>query len=416
LFWYLGAVRRSVVAPLALLLPVAACRFDFDPVRATPGADAAPPDMQPQQPPPPPPVLPCGAPSQFPAAGVTGAGSGSGSGSSALPSLTGVAATATADGYAVLAVDGNGDVHGFSYGFDGKLLTTRTAGAPVFSNATGTATVIDTGNGLLAVIGYGRIDSTGTDLVELDAQLVPQGTAQRYSAWYTLDSAIAANSDGTLVVIGGTSTDDVAGMRVSSTGVNPGPSRKLIDSTEGISIATIVPAGKRFLVTWDATTPSPNQVRAEVVDDALSVVVQPTTINAGAIFDGDNPRAAYAAAADRYLFAWSFKDGSSKDELWVSLRDGQLNELKAIQLPTYGVQPRVVAGKDDFLVAWKDTSTPSGLFAARVRFDGSIVTVPVSGNGGKALGWDLTTRAGQPALVWIEDAATPGLWLDPLCN
>jgi hypothetical protein len=394
-------VRRSVVAPLALLLPLTACRFDFDPVPARPG-DAAP-DA--------PPVLPCGAPAHFSLPVPAGAGSGSGS----PVTLSAIAATATVDGYAVLAVDGTGDVHGFSYAFDGALLGPRAANAPVFSGATGTATAIDTGDGLLAAIAYGRPDSVGTDLISLDAQLAPQGTPQRYPAWYTLDSAIAGTSGGALVFIGGQSNDDVMARRVSPTGTDLGPSRKVIDGAEGISVATIIPAGARFLVTWDATTPSPNQVRAEVIDDLLSVVVPPTTINPGAMFDGNNPRAGYAAAADRFLIAWSFKTSSS-DELWVSLRDGQLTEQRAVRLSTHGVQPRVAAGKDDFLVVWKDTNTTSWLAAARVRFDGSVVPLVVSGNGGKALGWDLTTRAGQPALIWIESAAAPDVWLDPLCN
>ena len=285
----------------------------------------------------------------------------------------------------------------------------------MFSGATGTVGAIDTGNGILAAIAYGRPDSAGTDLVPLDAQLAPHGTPQRYGAWFTLDSAVAGTSGGALVFIGGQPTDDVAAMRVSPTGLNLGPSRKVIDGAEGISVATIDPAGARFLVTWDATVPSPNQVRAEVIDDVLSVAVPPTTINTGAMFDGDSPHAAYAAAADRFLFAWSFKTPNS-DELWVSLRDGQLTELNAIRLSTHGVLPRVAAGKDDFLVAWKDTNTTSEIAAARVRFDGSVVPLVVSGSGSKALGWDVTARAGQPALIWIEGTATPGVWFDPLCN
>jgi hypothetical protein len=401
-------VRRSVVAPLALLLPLTACRFDFDPVPAMPG-DAAP------DAPPPLPVLPCGAPAQFSAAGVTGAGTGSGSGSGALPSLTAVAATATAGGYAVLAVDSSGDVHGLSYAFDGALLGPRGPSAPVFSGATGTAAAIDTGDGILAAIAYGRPDSNGTDLIPLDAQLAPHGAPQRYTAWYTLDSAIAGSSDGALVFIGGNNNNDVMAMRVSPPGTGAGPSRKVIDGAEGISVATIIPAGARFLVTWEATTPSPNQVRAEVIDELLSVVVPPTTINPGAMFDGASPRAGYAAAADRFLLAWSFKTSNS-NELWVSLRDGQLAEQHAIRLSTHGVLPRVAAGKDDFLVAWKDTNTTSEIAAARVRFDGSVVPLVVSGSGRKALGWDVTARAGQPALIWIESTATPGVWFDPLCN
>jgi hypothetical protein len=395
-------VRLSVVRPLALLPLIAACRFDFNPLPAKPG-DAAP-DATP-------PVLPCGAPPQFSIHGPVGTGSGS------TVTLNVLAAMATDTTYDVFTVDSAGDVHGFSYAFDGSQLVPDAVDAPVFSGATGTVAAVDTGNGVLAAIAYGRPDATGTVLVPLDAQLAPGGTQQMELEWYTLDSAIARAADGTLAFLGGQASDDVAAKRVSPAGTDLGASHLVIDGAEGISVATITPAGGRFLVTWDATASSPNQVRAEIIDEQLSVVVPPTTINAGAMADGDNPRAGYAAAADRALFAWSFKTSpNNSDELWVSLRDGQLTELRAIQLSTHGVLPRVVAGKDDFLVAWKDPSTTSGIAAAHVKFDGSVDSLVVSGSGGKALAWDLTTRAGQPALIWIETAMAPSVWLDPLCN
>jgi hypothetical protein len=28
----------------------------------------------------------------------------------------------------------------------------------------------------------------------------------------------------------------------------------------------------------------------------------------------------------------------------------------------------------------------------------------------------VVSRAGQPALIWFENAASPAVWLDPLCN
>ena len=93
MFWYLHAVRRSVVAPLALLLPFAACRFDFDPVPAAAKPTDAGPDASP-----PLPVLACGAPPLFTIPVPAGAGSGSGA-----PTLAALAAIA--DGYNVLAVD-----------------------------------------------------------------------------------------------------------------------------------------------------------------------------------------------------------------------------------------------------------------------------------------------------------------------
>lgn len=403
-------MRRSVVAPLALLLPLAACRIDFDPVH---GAGEMPGDAMPDTPPPPPlPLLPCGMPPQFPIPAPAGAGSGS-----VGVALSALAATATSTGYYLLAMDSAGDVHGFSFAFDGTQLALRTANAPVFSAATGAATAIDTPDGVLAAIEYGRPDPTGTALVPLDAQLAPHGAPQMIAARYSLDAAIAHGPDGTLAFLGMQGSGGAEARRVSSTGTGLGAAHPVVDPSEDVSDATITAAGAGYLVTWTSTPPTPNLVRAEILDPQLSVVVPPTTITPGAMFNGDTPRAGYAASVDRFLFAWSFKT-SNGNELWVSLRDRQLSELRAVRLSTLGVLPRVAAGKDDFLVAWKDTNPDSetGIAAARVRFDGSVVPIAVSGHGGKALGWDLTTRAGQPALVWIESALANRVWIDPLCN
>jgi hypothetical protein len=410
LFWYPRAVRRSVVAPLALLLPLTACRFDFDPVPAVPG-DAAP-DMQQQ---PPLPVLSCEMPPVFMIPAPAGTGSGSGSGSGTPVTLAMIAATASADGYHVLAVDSTGDVQGFAFAFDGPQLAPP-ATVPVFKGATGVVAAIDTPDGILAAIEYGQPTPTGTALVPLDTQLQPHRAPQMNDGWLSLDDSLAHTDDGALAFLGTQSGITVA-KQLSSSGTDNGGSQQTIDPSEGASVPTIAAAGANFLVTWVSTPPETNLVRAEVIDAQMSVKVPPTTINPNPAHDGQNPRGGYAGSADRYLFAWSFKT-SVTDELWVSLRDGKLNELRAFQLSTHGVQPRVVAGKDDFLVAWKDTNTTSGIAAARVRFDGSVVPLAVSGHGGTALGWDLTTRAGQPALIWIENAppGTAGLWLDPLCK
>lgn len=397
LFWYPRSVRRSVVAPLGLLLPLTACRFGFEERPADAGPDAAP-------------VLPCGAPTQFKIPVPTAVAPGFNT-----VTLTAIAATATATGYDMLAVDSAGDVQGFAFGFDGPQLAQRASGALVFSGATGVVAAVDTPDGILAAIEYGRPDPAGTALVPLDAQLAPRGAQQMNAAWTSMDNALARTTDGALAFLGGQTSEAVAAKQVSASGTDLGASHLVIGASESARVPTIAPAGTGFVVTWTSTPPSPNEVRAEVLDAQLSVIVPPTTINPGARFDGDNPRGGYAPSADLYLFAWSFKT-STTDELWVSLRDRQLTELRAFQLSPHGVLPRIVAGKDDFLVAWKDTNTTSGIAAARVRFDGSVTSLVVAGNGGKTLGWDLATRAGQPVLIWIESATTPGLWLDPLCN
>jgi len=392
-------VRPFAAWPLALALPLlAACRVGFDRV---PDGRAPGPDVPP---PPPLPVLSCGASPQF-----------------ALDrAMTGLAATATDDGYYVFTVDDNGDVHGFSYEFDGDALAAATVDAPVFSGATGTVAAIDTGDGVLAAMQYGRPDAAGTALVPLDGRLAPRAAPQMHLAWYGLDSTVARGTSGGLAFLGQDSSGQVVAKLVSPTGQDLGAPHVAIDAGEDANIATIVPSSAGFLVTWAASTPSPNEVRAELLDKQLGVVLAPVTINPGATRDAVQPRAAYAAAADRYLFVWYSKLVSGEDELRVSLRslrDRDLVEITQFPLTLSGVLPRVIAGKDDFLVVWQDKASESGLEAARIKFDGSHGALAVSGRGGKAVGWDLVTRAGQPAVVWLEDDGTRRtMWLNALCN
>jgi hypothetical protein len=393
-------VKRSTVALLALLLPLAACG---------PGGHDPVPDPD-QEPDPGPPLLPCGAPLPFSLPGLAGTGSGS------TMTLSSLAVMATGGAYVLLAVDSAGGVHGYVYSADAGGLTVRTYDIPVVrSGATGPVTVVETFDGFLAAVESGRPSPSGTALIPLDPRLGPRGPSQMELASSSLDSAIASTGAGVLAFLGAQPDGAVTAKQVSPAGTDVGASRLVIDSTEAPSAATILAAGERFLVTWTATAPSPNEVRAEIIDSQMSVITPPVAINPGAIFDGDNPRVGHALSGDRYLFAWSSTTASG-DELWVSLRDGKLTELRAIRLSTHGVLPRVAGGQDDFLVAWKDTSTTSGIAAARVRLDGSVTPLVVSGKGGTALAWDLATRYGQPALIWVEDGATPGGWVDPLCR
>src|SRR5262249_53444256 len=158
-----------------------------------------------------------------------------GSGSGSTVTLNALAAMATDTDYTVLAVDTAGDVHGFSYAFDGPQLAPRAVDAPVFSGATGTVAAADTGNGALAAIAHGRPNASGTALVPLDAQLAPNGTAQMAMAWYGLDSAIARAADGTLAFLG-VQQGGAAAKLVSPSGTDLGASHLVVDGSEGVSV------------------------------------------------------------------------------------------------------------------------------------------------------------------------------------
>jgi hypothetical protein len=391
-------VTQAVLRALALALPLAAaCRFGFEHT-PTDAASDGPPDAHL-------PVLSCGAPPQF-SLGGTACACGS----------PGLAAAATDTEYYAFVIDSVGVVHGFSYGFDGGQLAPRKTDVEMFTGATvkgGAAAATQVGDQVMLSTLYGQPDALGIALVGCDSDLGALADAQMHAGWLGLDGTIARAHDGTLAFLGAQSNFEVDGKLVTPTGGDVGVPHTLIDRNEKTVSQAITAAENGFLVTWSAGLPDPNEVRAALLDSSLAVTVPSTTINPLTSFDGNEPRAAYAPSVGRYLFAWWFK--SPADEVWVSLRDQRLTEITAVRLSTHGKTPRVIAGDSDFLVVWTDDGVPSGLAAARVNFNGGYSSLMVPGSS-MALGWDLVTRAGQPALVWLENSVPPTLRLNPLCN
>ena len=110
------------------------------------------------------------------------------------------------------------------------------------------------------------------------------------------------------------------------------------------------------------------------------------------------------------------KPGTPADQIRISLRDHNLNEIGVAQNIGNGNLPLVVAGKDDYIVAWRIDDVRIG--AARVKADGSVLPVAIEGTAQTAIGMELVVRDGQPALVWVEAAMTGGATVrfDPLCS
>jgi hypothetical protein len=388
-------VRTLVI----LIIPLVACgRSGFD--ELSPPVDSAPDAALP-------PVLACDAVPRF----------------SVIPKTAQLSATATSDGYAVLNVDDMGDVRGFSYRFSPgdpahATLTEAIVQLPVAPNATGPVGSYAFGDQLLVELPYGRPQATGTSLIPLDAQLAPIGAPVQHAGWYGAAGTVTRNVAGTSAFLGQRLSDgEVDAVLVSPLGVAATPQVPLLGAAAGANNPTIVAAGTRFLLVWNAPG-SPNEVRAQIFDDQLVPRTPPTRISADPTFGSITPRAAYAAGADRYLFAWSEKVNGGMDEIWLSLRDGNLVEVvPPLKITSQGVRPAIAAGDDHFLVVWQDGGAGYRLGAARVDKDGAHMALGIAGTGGTTAGWDLVVRYGQPALVWIEAGGIgPNLWLDPLCR
>lgn len=399
---------------LAIALPwLGACRIGFDALQAA--QDAAGSDGGSDAPPvgPPPPTLACGAGVGF-EIGVPP--------QSASATVISFAAAATDSAYYAFVLDSNGAAHGFSYPFAGDQVVTGADDAAAFDGGVASISAAGVPEGVLAVVEYGPINSpqppTGSALIPLDANLVSRGTPQRTAGWFAIDHSLARASDGTLGLLGQISSGDVVAKLVSATGVDLGAAHTVVDSSDGASLPTIGAADAGFFVSWSAGSVSPNAVRLELLNASLAVTPPPPPINDGAKFDSFMPHAAYTPEHGVYLSTW-YEKPPAGDAIYASLRNGQLGAVMApLQLSTHGSQPRVAAGKDDFLVVWRDV-TSGGLSAARVAPDGTVTKVSIMGAVANYLGFDVVSRAGQPVLVWLEGATAPDpliLHIDPLCG
>jgi hypothetical protein len=388
-----------------LIVPLAAAcgrgRFDVVPPSPDAPVDVAAPDAAP-------PVLSCASPPRF----------------SINATATQLSATARLHGYDVFTVDGAGQVQGFSYAFDTDDLATarlakQVSDVPVGTNATGSLGALAIGDDVLVAMPYGRPTTTGTALIPLSAQLGSRGSPAMHDGAYGAGAALAGNTNGTLAFATQPMLKEVDLQVVSPLGVEASTVQQVpvTDGGADMNNPTIMAVGANFLVVWNASG-SPSAVHAQLFDEKLvaQTLIMKVSTDQGA--GTEFGRAAYAAAADLYLVAWHQKTSTGGgDEVWISLRNSSLAEIKAAKIASQGVFPAIAAGDNDFLVVWQDGGSLSHLGAARIAMDGAVTPVGVPDTGGTAAGWDLVVHNGQPAVAWVEAGGTgPNLWLDPLCH
>jgi hypothetical protein len=385
---HIGSDTVGLVKTIALLwLPiVAGCgRLQFDPSTPDVGPAAA---LD---------HLTCGAPARFSVG--------------AAPARLG--ALATPQGYNVFLADGAGNVHGFTYEFEAGTLVPRLEDVPLTSNANGPIAAIALGDQRLLAVSYGRPSATGTQLVPLDAQLVLRGQPVQQEGWFGGASTIATTRNGAIALLGQLGAKEVDAKLVSPLGTDLGAAHPLIDKADAAGQPTILPVATGFLVAWAASAPSPDQIRAEILDEQFAITTPATPISTGTQFDAVLPRVGYSAASDSYVFAWVEKT-STGDQIGISVRDGHLQETQHVMIGP-GYAPAVVGGDTDFLIVWQNGTQ---LAAARITPSGKFTLLSIMGSStGKFAAWDLVVRNGQPAVAWVETGgAGANLRLDPLCN
>jgi hypothetical protein len=344
-----------------------------------------------------------------------------------------IAVAPTPRGYHVFFVDAANALHGVSFELvDNDLVETARTVAPIMTDVTGAIGAValpphtaDNAEVLLAV----PCSSTSTALIALDAKLqrasdgATRFTDVIHDGWMGgRGSLVHADGDRLLFLAMKDGTSELYAKMVSRAGIDQDGGNPRQVSTGGFSPSgqRIVRAGSGYMVLWDAAGQTPNEVQATMLDGQLGVTTPTTKISPDigeTMSDSDLPTAAYSEASRLSLFAWVIK--VSRDQLWFSLRDEQLQKTsQVVATMPEGNEPAIVAGDNDFLVVWTDAGGSQQLSAARIAPDGSFIRPGLSTTGGRAPAWDVVVRQGQPALVWFEEVTggEPYLWFNALCR
>ena len=334
-----------------------------------------------------------------------------------------LSATATLAGYDVFPVE-DGVVRGYAYDFATGVLAASHSDVLVADTAAGALGAFALGDDALVAMPYASAsaaDPVGTALIPLDRALASRGTPTRRDGVFGASASIASSAGGSLALLTQALVASDVGAAVSARRISPlgadldAAPVEVVSADDDANSPTITAGRTGFLVTWISATTK--QVFARLLDDSLQSTSGITLISVQPDLTPVAPRVAYAATADRYLFAW-YEKVNSVDQIWASLRDGNLNPIgDPILVASQGIFPVIAASGVDFLVVWDDGNVPHHLGAARITKDGDRHVLGVASSGGSVGGWDLTVHIDRSALVWTEvDGTGPNLWIDPLCD
>ncbi|HTR55466.1 MAG TPA: hypothetical protein VMJ10_32530 [Kofleriaceae bacterium] len=359
---------------IAATLSVAACRFDFDPELLSGQASRF----------------------QLGAADVT----------SLVP-------VATPTGFALVTSRAGGAVTGSTFDLGDAGLVVSKQNVSLATSPTGSIGVASNGSEVMLAALDGS-PATGTSLYPLGAALAATAGGTSRTGQLAITNPIASGAGGFAFASMLPTTLEVDAQQVSPLGAAGGSAVQIIAGTEQPEEVSIVSAGAGFAVSYTEAAGSPKAARIEVLDASFTVIAGPVTGNITAD-DAFHVRIAWSPQSATYLLAWSAKDETAADDVWVEIFDSTLAQLvPPTLLARYADNPEVAADGAGYWVVWEDTSTsPTFLTSAHVDLDGTPTprTITTDGGGEPAL-WSVLDRAGQAVVVWTEIGGTgPDLFI-----
>jgi hypothetical protein len=363
------------------------------------------------------------------------AGSGSGSGPSidapetpltcgtasqfSVGTITAVAAAQTSDGFALVTVDGSGDLAGWSYTFDNAQLTATKEGVALGSNANGTVGIALSGSTFIVAAATGMPTATGTTLFPVNVTTLTTSTPSARSGELAVVTPIASSGadDGiafTSVDGGGAAID---ARLITTTGSDAAAAVAIVPAAAAATTVSIESAGTGYGVAWNQKVGGLDTVEVELLDTTLGVTAGPIVAD-DLDYDAYDGHLVWAPSSDVYLASWHEKNATDGDDVWVAIFDPTLAvKVTAKQIAANAANAVVATDGTGFVVAYENEVTPATLGALYVAADGTVSARAIASVSGTPSKWAMVARAGQPVLVWTVTGATgPNLTFDALCN
>jgi hypothetical protein len=328
-------------------------------------------------------------------------------------------ATPTHAGYSLFTVDTTGNLAGWSYEWQEAGLVAAAENVALDSDVATTVGATDVGSDLVVAAIHGASSATGTNVYPLAGDLTNRGPTAVHTEISGDTMPIAKSGVGNGLALVTVDAGFVVSARAITTfGEYAGNPVQVVDGTLRAGSISIEPAGTGYVMTWTEALSTPNALRIALLDASFAVVAGPFTQNTTG-FDPARPHVVWASTSNVYLTAWHEKNVGGDDDVFIQLRDHDLNPITpATIIANFSHTPVIATDGTDFWVAWRTyTTMPDHLEAAHLTPTGTLTPRSVtSTSGATPKHYTMLERNGQAVMVYTETGGSgPDLWLDALC-
>jgi hypothetical protein len=349
--------------------------------------------------------LACGTPTRF-QVGATG--------------ISTMAMAAPAWGFGLFTVDSSNIMHAWVYSFSGTDLVAMVQNTTMATSMTGVLGAATLGDNILVASASGVPTATASVVYAMDSkgEEVAQPVSRAALA-VTTPLAESGSSTGVALATMPSGSTQVDVHLLDASGSDVATPTTIIPAATGADTVKLATAGSGYAAVWGQTASSRHAIEIELFDSNLNPVAGPLVADDLAN-DAYNGSVVFAAQSNEYLVTWHEKNSSGGDDVWFTILGSDLS-VKVLPTLVANNGHNAVAASDGtgFWMVWDvyPGAMPEHLAGAAIDPNGIVTPRAITSSGGTPHSWAMTTRDGQPVLVWTEAGGSgPDLYFDPMCS